>query len=162
MDIESFLHIDKYAELLNQIESEGLKVRLVDDGSFYFLQAKLGREIKLGNWSLAEFRKTLAASLFHLMGKVADDGITLEWYGVPTVGESVPPRSIGVDQDLSVVESSASVFLKLWVRADDYSLNKAQILITGELENKQPISFEIEQVFGDFDSGLRVLTPPEI
>lgn len=162
LDIESFLHIGKYAELLNQIESEGLKVSFVDDGSFYFLQAKLGREIKLGNWSLVEFRRRLASSLFHLIGKVGDDGDTVEWYGVPTVGESVPPRSIGVDQDLSILGSSASVLLKLWIRADDFSLNKAQILIAGELENKQPISFEITQVFDDFNTGVRVLPPPEM
>ena len=34
--------------------------------------------------------------------------------------------------------------------------------VDGELENKQPISFEIKQVFDDFNSGIKVLAPPEM
>ncbi|MEP4146656.1 MAG: tetratricopeptide repeat protein [Halioglobus sp.] len=162
LDVESLLHIEKYAQLINQAKSVGIGIRLVDEGSFYFLQSKLEGGLRLGNWSIVEFREKLASSLFHLMGQVADDGYTLHWYLVPTVGESVPPRSIGVDPDLLISESSVSLLVNMWISADDFALHKAQIQIAGELENKQPISFEIEQVFDDFNSGIRVLPPPEM
>jgi hypothetical protein len=160
-EIEKFLRVDKYIEILGRnIDNPVEKVRLPNGGDAYLMMADIDSDFIIGDWPIVEIRKRLARTLFHVVGMVKEGGDSLEFFQVPTVSEQVSQYSIGVNPDIAISTKGFAAKMQLLISADNYAPIKAEIDLDAKLENGEDVSLKFEQVFGDLGGDIEIVPPP--
>jgi hypothetical protein len=157
--IESFISIDKYVDILSMRDPEKVSISRVVDNRYLLLTLGIPFESALGDWRMSELRRRLARSLYHVFARVSDDRTSWEFSALPVVSDVVVPHSIAVNPDLSISQGGFEAILTLWIDADHYYPVKARILVSGTIENGESVSFEVQQVFSDFNGDVRISSP---
>ena len=159
-EIYSFLNIEKYRQFLQPEMIDRIRMSFSRDGERIRLETEMTPDVSLGSWTSINLRKKLARSLYHMIGQRTGKGLQL--FELPTVGKGgmLEPKSIASTPDVSMVEDNFKAILTIWVDSSNYSLEKAQIRLSGDLTNGEEVLLVIEQVFDDFNGNIRVLAPP--
>jgi tetratricopeptide (TPR) repeat protein len=157
--IENFISIDKYIDILSMRHSEKVSISRAVDDRYYLLKIGIPFESVLGDWRMSDLRRRLARSLYHIYARVSDDRTSYEFYALPVVSDVVVPHSIAVNPDLSISHDGFEAILSLWIDVDHYYPVKARILISGTIVNGESVYLDVQQVFSDFNGDVRIIPP---
>ena len=150
-EIDRFLAVEKYVQLLESPQFTSAVIHRLGENEWLLLEYSLNFNAVFGGWRLTEIRSRLARSLWHSFGTLRGDQLKL--FSIPIVS-SEPARSIAKYVDLLLRPEHFSCRCSLWIDTKANQIGKAQFDVVGQLENGEPVSLRLEQVFGDYNGDV--------
>ena len=143
--------MEKYVQLLESPQFTSAVIHRLGENEWLLLEFSLNFDAVFGGWRITEVRSRLARSLCLSVGKLMGDQLDL--YTIPVVS-SEPARSIAKYADLLLRREHFSCRCFLWIDTKANQIGKAQFDVVGQLENGEPVSLRLEQVFGDYNGDV--------